>query len=104
MLQVLNGKSLADSMGPYRCIKTVVIALRPNRLDLHHMMPLCMQASLPQTVAAMRFILAYQNCTTGQAGGPLTEEEFLARLHDWATTEPTLSGSAPRSLLFTVRV
>ncbi len=71
---------------------------RPEMSMPHHMQLLCMQASLPQTVAAMRFILAYQNCTTGQAGGPLTEEEFLARLHDWATTEPTPSGYAPEPL------
>lgn len=63
------------------------------------MHPLCVQASLPQTVAAMRFILAYQSCTSGQAQGPLSEEDFLARVHEWATTEPTSARSAVRPLL-----
>ena len=54
-----------------------------------------MQASLPQTVAAMRFILACQSCASGQAQGPLSEEDFLARVQEWATTDPTSSRSTP---------
>lgn len=49
------------------------------------------QASLEQTVAAMRFFLAHQSASTWQGQGPLTEEDFLARLHEWATTPAAAS-------------
>ena len=65
----------------------------------YHAQLLCMQASLPQTVAAMRFILAYQSATTGQAQGPLTEEEFLTRLHEWVAMEPSSTGCTPDQIL-----
>ena len=68
---------------------------------------LSMQAGLPQTVAAMRFILAYQSGTTGQAQGPLAEEEFLTRLHEWVASEPSSTGCAtdqisPQQTLYSV--
>jgi hypothetical protein len=41
------------------------------------------QASLEQTVAAIRFFLA----SLSQYQSPLTEDEFVSRLQDWAITD-----------------
>ena len=42
-------------------------------------------------MAAMRFFLAYQSASTWQAQFPLTEEDFLPRLHEWATAPASTS-------------
>ena len=42
-------------------------------------------------MAAMRFFLAYQSASTWQAQFPLTEEDFLPRLHEWATMPASTS-------------
>ena len=58
-----------------------------------------MQASLEQTVAAMRFFLAYQSATTWQSQGPLSEDDFLNKLHEWAVISPTSTRCAHTVLL-----
>ena len=40
-------------------------------------------------MAAMRFFLACQSATTWQSQGPLSEDDFLNKLHEWAVTSPT---------------
>ena len=42
-------------------------------------------------MAAMRFFLAYQSASTWQRQFPLTEEDFLPRLHEWATMPASIS-------------
>ena len=63
--------------------------MKGQHFSIHDTNTLCMQASLEQTVAAMRFFLAYQSATTWQSQGLLSEDDFLNKLHEWAVTSPT---------------